>query len=289
MILRPVLLPSLIIMLFLQASLGNIIPENSASPDSKDSSGSIELPSQGNITLSATNCQLIVDKFSNLTADLDFPRELEETNAEIVKNSQYFDINQYFIVLDRLFMEPGYILDYVYFSEGIGGQPIIYARKIDQPAYKNYTQFSAKNNISLPLEERDYLNHIQMDGTPESFFQLALLRIQGGQFYLFWHANYDDYRVICDSSRAGDYLRPLISGTNSASDQKIEKLIAQASQMDFSPVVEANDDTVRVHVVIFTKWGGFVLKTFAVSKEFPHTMQKEDDQVLIPYDCGIMF
>jgi hypothetical protein len=112
MIPRPVVLLSLIMLLCIQASLG------SQDPEKKDNISSGEALLQTNTTLSSTYCQEVVNNLSGLINSLDFPDRLEQ-DAE--KTDQDFDVNQYFMVLDRLSMQPGYVLDYVYFSDGVGG------------------------------------------------------------------------------------------------------------------------------------------------------------------------
>jgi hypothetical protein len=283
MIHRLVLLMSLIMLLCPQASFG------AQNPDDKDniSSGGWESGNksiwQTNTTLSSSYCQEVVDKFSSLGRSLSFPDHFQEPDA--IKTNQDFDVNQYFTVLDRLSMEPRYVLDYVYYYAGLGGEPVLYARKADQPAYRNYTEFSKDGHADSPLEEDDYLNRIQVDGTPEGFFQFALLRIMGGQFYLSWHANYDDYRIVCNSSEPGT----LMDGFNGSGSPPIEDVLKEARKMNFSPVVELNEDVARVHVVVFTKWGGFIRKTLTLNMKSPHKILKEEQQVLVPYDCGIRF
>ena len=88
---------------------------------------------------SAVPWQSIVDSFAFLTENLSPPWELKrrEDTEEINK----FRINKYFYVLNHLRMEPGYILDYVYLMDGVGGFPIIYARKIEEPAFRNFKEF----------------------------------------------------------------------------------------------------------------------------------------------------
>jgi hypothetical protein len=280
-ILRPAILLSLIMLLCIQVSFGSPIPEE------KDNNSREELLWQTSTALPAAHCQEVVDKFSSLINSQELPDHLERENAE--KTDEDFDVNQYFTVLDRLFMEPGYVLDYVYYYGGIGGEPVLYARKADQPAYRNYTEFSRESHTDSPLDEDAYLDHIQTDGTPEGFFQLAVLRIMGGQFYLFWHANYDDYQIICDRSKVSPSLAGFGKGSGDSADPSFEEALMEARQLDFAPVVEMNEDAVRVQVVGFTNWGGFIRKAFTLRREFPHEILKEDSKVLAPYNCGIMF
>lgn len=233
----------------------------------------------GNVSLTPSYCQGMADRLSALTEGLELPDHLMK--GEAVRRGQDFDVNRYFTVLDQMSMESGYVLDYVYYNGGIGGEPVLYARKDDQPSYKDYDEICAAREragktIDSPSHEEEYLNHIKVNATAEGFFQLYLLRIMAGQFYLFWHANYDDYKIVCNSSDAPLYI----------SDPA---LAAKADQMDFTPNVEINDDAVRVSAVVFTKWGGFIRKSVVFSTGFPHKVLKEDSQVLVPYNWGIVF
>jgi hypothetical protein len=46
---------------------------------------------------------------------------------------------------------------------------------------------------------------------------------------------------------------------------------------------------VKGEVVVFTKWGGFLQRSMTVKREFPHEILAEGEEVLVAYDCGIMF
>jgi hypothetical protein len=240
-----------------------------------------------NVSLFPLYCQEVVIKFSALTNGLGFPAHLKEEDAR--KTDQDFDVNQYFAVLDRLSMEPGYVLDYVYYEGGVGGEPVLYARMADQPAYRDYNELSKDRSIGSPLSEDEYLNHVRADESPESFFQLYVLQMLGGQFYLSWHANYDDYRIVCNSSEAELYLPDVSSTSGASSSTPISEAVAKAHRMDFNPVVEMNDSAVRVSAVAFTKWGGFILKSITFKREFPHEVLNMDSNVLVRYDCGINY
>jgi hypothetical protein len=124
-----------------------------------------------------------------------------------------------------------------------------------------------------------------VDGTPQGFFQLALLRIMGGQFYLSWHANYNDHTVVCDKENALALLRDQY-WEQQVPDQGI---MDNASRIDYAPSVELNDTSATVSLVTFSKWGGFLQRNMTFARSFPHVMQNESDRVLIEYNCGIAF
>lgn len=187
-------------------------------------------------------------------------------------------------------MEAGYVLDYVYYVEPAGGEPHIYVRKEGSPRYRTVSEYhrAVGDDLFLPkfLEQSRYsfLDHVQTDGTAAGFFQLVLLRIMGGQFYLFWHAAYDDRTVIC--SRAG-----LEAALAEAEEfvQVPREVRAKAEQLDLEPKVEFTDETVTVRVIMFTKWGGFIEEKYTFSRSFPHKLLKQGSETLVPYDSGIIF
>jgi len=46
---------------------------------------------------------------------------------------------------------------------------------------------------------------------------------------------------------------------------------------------------VKVEAVVFTKWGGFIKRSILMEREAPHLILGERSEVLVAYDCGIMF
>ena len=233
--------------------------------------------------LSAYRCKEVVAEFNGMIDGLELPDHLMKVDARKAEGD--FDVNLYFTVLDRLSMEPGYILDYVYYYDEWGGEPDLYARRDDQRSYKNYGEFSdAGNGVNRSEREDYYLSHIVADGSPESFFQFALLLIQGEQFYLFWHALYNDARIVCDLEDARAILEDL-----DYEQSAIGEVLAEFGEIDLAPIVSMNEDRVQVDVVIFTEWGGFIRESVTMKREFPHEILDEEAEVLVPYNCGIIF
>jgi len=144
----------------------------------------------------------------------------------------------------------------------------LYARKID--ATENY--------------DYDYLAYVQTDDTEESFFQYIVLSIMGEQFYLWWHAAYNDYTIICD--RTG--LEAVLSDTyfDNTLPAEVQK---EARRLDFAPQVEINNDTVTVRVVIFTKWGGFIEETYTITRAFPRIIEDIETKTLVEWSINITF
>lgn len=228
----------------------------------------------------AIEAQRTVDAMVALKRDLEFPEHFQ--SDEVARTGDEFDVTQYFTVLQRLSMEPGYVLDYVYHMNGMGGFPILYARKANEPSYRTESEYTEASERGAA---GPYLDHVQVDGTPEGFFQLVVLRIMGGQFYLYWHAAYNDARIICTP----DALEALLSQPTMFDKELPANVQRAARKLDVAPVVEMGADAVTVRVVIFTNWGGFIRRSYTISRAFPHQILAEEEETLVEYDCGVMF
>lgn len=239
---------------------------------------------QGGRTPSATPesltdvCRSAVKDVRALTADLEVPDHLLQDNA--TKNGTEFDANQYFSVLHHLSLPGGHVLDYVYDYQWIGGRPVLYVRPVDQTPYATYTDLgNALGDVPY------YLASVQTDDTAAGYLQLAALDVMGGQFYLEWHANYNDYQVICDQAA----VEQILSSDNGFGQNIPDEARQAARKLDVTPSVEFVDHEVRVKLVVFTKWGGFLRLTFTMSRDFPRSTYETDSETLVEYDCGIMF
>jgi hypothetical protein len=234
-------------------------------------------PTPSAIPLSET-CRNTVSRLATLTGGLATPEHLQQEDA--VRTADDFDVNTYFDVLDHLAMQKGYTLDYVYAYEFIGGRPILYARPSDQPPYQTIADYGRAEDDS----QSSYLDRVVIDGTPEGYLQFAALDILGEQFYLVWHANYNDTRILCDSSDVGDILDSEMFGQPLPED-----VAAQARDLNVEPVVELGEESAQVQIVVFTKWGGFLRVTFTIGQDFPHQVLDTEAETLVAYDCGVMF
>jgi hypothetical protein len=236
-------------------------------------------------------CQQLVADVETLWMDYPFPEHLFDADA--VKTGTEFDVNAYFSVLNHLSVQPGHILDYVYHYSGSGGSPVIYARSESQDPSLTFSEYYSDTIGDLTWEEWyevsrfEYLDHIQVDDSEEGFLQYVILRKMGTQFYLSWHANYNDDRIICDQGLLEELLASL-------AEPEFElplspELRDQARALDLEPQVEIGEDTVDVRVVIFTKWGGFIEERYTIARSFPHKVIKQEAETIVPYDCGILF
>jgi hypothetical protein len=119
----------------------------------------------------------------------DIPEQLFNTG---IKDGSEFDVNQYFNLLTYLSMREGYVLDYVYQNDDMGGYPLLFARPAELAPYTSITDVPERMQASA---FRDYL---EIKDREQGYFEYVLLDIMARQFYLFWHANYNDTEIICD-------------------------------------------------------------------------------------------
>jgi hypothetical protein len=185
-----------------------------------------------------------------------------------------FDPNQYFTAFTHLSMEPGYVLDYTYQYDGMGGWPYLFAR--------------LEENDSLEAGEAlPYLEHIQTDGTEMGYYELAAFDMMAGQFYLFWHANYDDTVIVTDAATRDAIVDAAVSGDVGYAMDEASARAARA--IDVTPWVRLEGETVTVRFITFSNFTGFTERIYTLAKEFPHTILNEESKVLVEYNWGIVF
>jgi len=209
----------------------------------------------------------------------DIPQHLLDTGT---KRGDEFDANQYFNVLTHLSMQEGYALDYVYQSDSLGGFPLLYARPADQIPYASIADIP--ENTPLP----DLRQRLEIEDVEQGYFEYVLMDIMANQFYLFWHANYNDTRIVCDRDEVNDIISSLNSGGFGNKVDITQQIKARALR-NIEPVVNLTGDVAKVQVITFTKWGGFYRLTYTIRRGFPHTISDVKQEDLVPYDCGVMF
>lgn len=226
-----------------------------------------------------SSCADVVSAVHGLQPTGAIPKSLLEMG---VKQGDEFDVNEYFNVLTHLSMQEGYSLDYVYQLDGLGAFPILYARPADQPAY------ASAHDLPAGFEWTEYHSHLVIDEVAQGYFEFVVMNIMAGQFYLDWHANYNDTQIVCDADEVLSIIEDINDdGFGIAFDASQRR---QARAMNgIEPLVKLTDDTALVEIIVFTKWGGFYRWTHTINRSFPHAVIDVQTENLVPYDCGIMF
>lgn len=220
-----------------------------------------------------------VEGMTALTGNLQTPEHLLQPDA--VKTGEEFDVSAYFEVLDGLSMEQGYVLDYVYWYDDLGAHPVLYARRAAEPPFESHSAYVAARGEEAPLA---YLEHVQVDGSAEGFYQLVVLRLMGEQFYLWWHATMNDTAVI--ASQASLQAQQQVVEGNCT--EPFDPVLEAASQLALEPDVRFESDLVFVNIHTSSSYSGVQRTTFSISRDFPHTIVEESTETLIEYFCGVV-
>jgi hypothetical protein len=258
--------------------------------------------STNNVTITPTPgvVMIPVDPWFQKTVDAllamqpdDFPGHLMSENA--TKLDSDFDVNKYFTVFKHISIEPGYTLDYVYASLWMfGGRPILYARRTSAQPYKNFEELcqakgiNDNNRIGLIMsgDGNDMVTHIKTDGTKEGYFEYLVLKTLGAQFYLSWHANYDDIQIVCDPAVVDRIVNEIKESDYMELPADDER---RARELDYNTIIKNKGMDISISLVLFSKWGGFARISVTIGREYPYKITYDEGKVLIKYDCGVKF
>ena len=225
-------------------------------------------------------CRTSMETLTDLRAHLNFPPYF--STGDPAKQGGEFDANRYFEVFPALTMRSGHTLDWVYHQDGMGGYPILYARPVDQAPYATESAYRAAG------DHGNYLGFVVPQDTPEGYFDYAAFATTANQFYLDWHANYNDWRILCDSRDVAELVRSLQSDDAGARPMTSQQQQAALAIPDPQPSVVLGQEAATVSMLVFTKWGGFFRRTLTIARD-DHSILDDQDRPLVAYDCGIAF
>jgi hypothetical protein len=151
-------------------------------------------PSRPGTVISA--CSVLVSQISNLQSGA-IPEYLWTTGK---KRGDELDVDQYLDVLTHLSIREGYVLDYIYQIDSLGGYPLLYARPVDQAPYVSTAD--KPENTEWP----DYLEYLDVEDAEQGYFEYVVMDIMADQFYLYWHANYNDTQIVCNRQQIYEIL-----------------------------------------------------------------------------------
>jgi hypothetical protein len=224
------------------------------------------------------DCPGIVSAVAHLQTG-SIPQHLFDTGT---KQGDEFDVNHYFDVLKHISMEEGYALDYVYQTDSLGAYPLLYAHPSDQAPYASMTDIPENTKLS------DFLEYLAVEDVEQGYFEYVVMDIMAGQFYLDWHANYNDREIVCSRAEVNEIVTSVSSGDFGVAMDLVSRTKARTMSR-IEPVAHLTGDVATVEVVIFSKWGGFYRYTYTINRGFPHTIVDLKQENLVPYDCGVMF
>ena len=224
-------------------------------------------------------CHEAVSAVETMHDALTLPPYFSKPNA--TKRGGEFDANQIFEALPHLRMRDGFTLDYVYHQDGMGGYPLLYARPIDQQPYLNEAEYKAAPDQPV------YSSFVTPQDGAEGYFDYAVFAATANQFYLDWHAKYNDWQVLCNTADIEDVIRSLDEKSFGQPMTSAQQQAARAIP-DPQPSVVLSDKTATVTMLVFTKWGGFYRRTLTINRA-DHSIADKHDESLVEYDCGVRF
>jgi hypothetical protein len=235
----------------------------------------IPTPREGTVI---SDCPEIVTAVRNIQPTR-IPQVLLETGT---KQGDEFDTNDYFKVLTHISMQKDYSLDYVYQVDGLGAYPVLYALPDGQAPYTSFSEVPENTQLA------DFREHLDVEDVEQGYFESVVILIMAGQFYLEWHANYNDTQIVCNREDVNGIISDINAGDFGYKFDISQQTKARAMK-NIEPLVELTRNTAKVDVLLFTKWGGFFRRTYTIDRAFPHTIIDVKEDILVPYDCGIMF
>lgn len=225
-----------------------------------------------------SNCADVVSAVGSLQSGAP-PQHLLDSG---IKHGDEFDVNQYFTVLPHISMSGDYVLDYVYISESLGGSPMLYARPESQAPYASMED--VPENSQLP----EFYEYLEVEDVEHGYFEYVVLKTMANQFYLDWHALYNDTEIVCTRDEVNAIVADISDGSF-GNPLDIPGQVKARAMNDIEPIVQLTGDNATVEVILFTKWGGFYRQTYTISRSFPHTIIDTRSENIVPYDCGIAF
>jgi len=230
----------------------------------------------------AVSWQQTVDDLLAMQQSQERPEGWEATEPSL--DGTEFDIEGYFDVFEHIDAEPGFVLDYVYRKTPDRGYPVLYIHRADEPGYATYAEYLTATGAD-PVSQGDtgYLDQIYVvDGTAKGFFEYVTLRVMGGQFYLFWHAQEMDSRVIATR-------QSLDAALETVADLMDGAQVELARAADPTPVVTFEGDIATVEILVFTRWGGLHHHIYTIERIFPQQILDVQVQTVAECDCGYTF
>jgi len=231
-----------------------------------------------------------IDQISKLYDSQSIPEHL--LVAGPVLQGDEFDVRTALEVLDHLSMAAGYQLAYVYKYDPMGSYPVLYAHLEENIPFTSLKEYLSARPECFQSSEKpshcSFMQLIETDCSEIGYLQFILFQDMGRQFYLDWHANYND-RTLIATEKALDQIINQLSDTEfglSIDDQQKDRI---KNLVHPAPEVTIGTEFVTLRVVFFTKWGGFYEAQYELNKDFPHTIQDSKFRNLFAYDCGIMF
>ena len=129
---------------------------------------------------------------------------------------------------------------------------------------------------------------VRLDGTPESAWERVLLKEASEQFFLAWHANYGEHRIVSDVRRFDDEINIPFVGER-AWITIGESGRSRMMKNDFAPTVVLTGNQATVTYYIFSAFGGLLKLTDHVDMLSGKIIGKTKMEPIVEYNCGVCY
>jgi hypothetical protein len=189
-----------------------------------------------------------------------------------------FSLETIFSILSHLRQPPRATVDYVYANSSGGGWPVPYLLERGAPPLQTFRDLLEQDESAGDPEP--VFDALECDRSPEGFFELVLFRTMSMQFYLVWHALYNDATIVAGRPA----LASTLSGQVFAPDTAI-----RLHGIDPTPCVAVKSDSVFVHVLTASKHTGLCRESFHFSRTRPNRLRRRRRKVLAESTLAITY
>ncbi|TFH32833.1 MAG: hypothetical protein E4G99_12280 [Anaerolineales bacterium] len=119
------------------------------------------------------------------------------------------------------------------------------------------------------------------------------------QFYLDWHANYNDTTIIANEEGGFEAFEAVNFFDDPETDElteeessyylRIKRVESKISELNYTPSVVMEDENAVVRFIVFTQWGGFMEVIASIKRSFPHEIVDWKQRTRILYFSGVMY
>ena len=229
-------------------------------------------------------------------------------NDTLYRLDNEFDPMNYFKILKNIRIEPGLVLDYIFFYDTAGGTPLLYTRNSYSKPFTTLEQYKDSLNVELPemsmKPKQLFYDKLFIEDSKDGYFEFAIIKIMGGQFYQYWHSLYNDTTIVCNISAAKRLLKEMydeairfnelsrgssylnVDTLNKHTDEYYKAILNDIERIDFEPKIALFSDTALIKVIVFSKFGGLFEKTFLISRKYPHEIIQDNTIRILYFSVG---
>lgn len=167
-----------------------------------------------------------------------------------------FNANDFLKIFDRIKLDTGYKLDYIYLGDHIGGRPFAFTRIKFNILGKIVALYEASTFSSCSLDDKPHVRNISFEQSPIGYFQFCVFSVAITQFYLYWHARTAHVELIFTRKQIDSiltyFLRSELIHRNDDGKELNALLNSRKSIDDYSPFVDmpfSGDDLSKLYAV----------------------------------------